>query len=99
MTAARLIRTCVTCAHTYSYILYVYIMIQLQHYAVLLHVVGTQEIGIQHYILLCACARTLVHVPGTYNTILYILCNDKTATTAVVVLQLLALSAAACLTL
>ena len=54
-------------------------MIQLQHYAVLLHVVGTQEIEIQYYKLLCACARinTLVHVPGTYNTILNILCNDK----------------------
>ena len=49
-TTARLIRTCDTCSHTYSYILYVYIMIELQHYAVLLHVVGTQE-EIQYYIL------------------------------------------------
>ena len=52
-------------------------MIQPQHYAVLLHVVGTQEIDIQYYILLSACARTLLHVPVTYNTILHILCNDK----------------------
>ena len=73
-TRARLIRTCDTCAHTYSYKLYVYIMIQ-QHCAVLLHVVGTHELF--SIILLCACARTLMHVPCTYNTILYILCNDK----------------------
>ena len=73
-TAARLTRTCDTCAHTYSYKLYVYIMIQ-QHCAVLLHVVGTHELF--SIILLCACARTLMHVPCTYNTILYILCNDK----------------------
>ena len=69
-TAARLIRTCDTCAHTY--ILYVYIMIQLQHYSsVELHVMGTQ-VEIQ-YTAVCvctyACART--------RYILYILCNDK----------------------
>ena len=43
--------------------------------------------------LLCACARTLVHVPGTYH----IIHNLQRTATAVVVLQLLALSAAACL--
>ena len=30
-------------------------MIQLQHYAVLLHVVGTQEIEIQYYTAVCVC--------------------------------------------
>ena len=74
-------------------------MIQLQHYAVLRHVLGTQEKEIQYYVLLYTCARTLVHVPGTCDIIHNL--QRQTAATVVVVLHLLAsnLSAAACLTL
>ena len=51
-------------------------------------------------VLLCTCAHTLVHVPGTKKKIRIIHAFQRqTAATAVVVLQLLALSAAACLTL
>ena len=62
-------------------------MIQLQHYSSFLHVVGTL-VEIQH-------TAVCVHVPGT-KFILSTL--QQPTTTAVVVLQLLALSAA-CFTL
>ena len=62
-------------------------MIQLQHYSSFLHVVGTL-VEIQH-------TAVCVHVPGT-RFILSTL--QQPTTTAVVVLQLLALSAA-CFTL
>ena len=71
-------------------------MIQLQHYAVLLHVVGTQEIEIQYYTAVCVCTLRLCTYP--VHIIPYYTLQRQTATT-VVVLQLLALSAAACLTL
>ena len=57
--------------------------------AVLLHVVGTQEVAIQY-------TAVRVHVPGTYCIIHT--SQQQTATT-VVVLQLLSLAAAACFTL
>ena len=56
------------------YILNEYVMTQNNITAVLLHRVGTPEVEIQHS---AACARTLVHVSGTYYIILYVLCNNK----------------------
>ena len=59
-TAARLIRTC---SYIFIYTLRIlWYNYQVQHDAVLLHVVGTQEIEIQYYTAVCvctyACART-----------------------------------------
>ena len=74
--------------------LYVYVtgMTQLQHYSSVAACSGYT--GRDLYC--CVCARTLVHVPGTHHIIHTL---KRQTATAVVVLQLLALSAAACLTL
>ena len=80
--------------HTYS----TYIMIQQQHYAVLLHVVRAQEIEIQHFTALCVCTYACALTRYIQYHIIYTL-QRHTATTEVVVIELLALSTAACLTL
>ena len=43
--------------HIHIHICSTYIMIQLQHYAVLLHVVGTKEVEIQYYRYTAVCVR------------------------------------------
>ena len=64
--------------------------------AVLLHVVGTQEVEIQ-YTYYCAYECKRVHVPGTY----YIIIRTSKQQTAIAVgmLQQLTVAATACLTL
>ena len=90
-TTARRMRTFDTCAHPYVYSTYQvyiskYVLYTYNMAAVLLHVVGTQVEN----------TAVRVHVPGTH----YIVHTSQQQTTiAVVVLQLPALSSAACFTL
>ena len=72
-------------------------MIQLQPYAVLLHVVGILEIELQYYTAVYVCTYACERTRYIYYHVIHTL-RRQTAITAVV-LQLLALSAAACLTL
>ena len=81
-TTARLTHTCDTCAHTY--VLDVYIMIQLQHCST---VAACRGYTSRDSVDCCAYARMRVHVPGT----LYIIhtLQQQTATAVlIVVLQL-----------
>ena len=92
-TTARLTHTCDTCAHTY--ILDVYIMIQLQHYSSVAACCGYTS---RDSVFCCVYVRMHVHVPGTHY-IIHILQQQTATAVLIVVLQLLAVSAAACLAL
>ena len=92
-TTARLTYTCDTCAHTY--LLDVYIIIQLQHYSTVAACSGYTSRGSAYC---CAYTRVHVHVPGTHY-IANVLQQQTSTAVLIVVLQLLAVSAAACLAL
>ena len=92
-TTERLTHTCDTCAHIY--ILDVNIMTQLQHYSSVAACCGYTS---RDSVFCCVYVRMHVHVPGTHY-IIHILQQQTATAVLIVVLQLLAVSAAACLAL
>ena len=75
--------TCVWYVCTY-YILYVYTMKQLQHYAVLLHVVGTQvdiQYAVRMHVRVCTCQVHTV-LPATSKYVITTSSNSSRSATA-----------------